>query len=62
MLLFILVAAALVAGSYFYYLNWFRPKKILRWYKETLEALGYNVVTLPFMPLKITLGECQKHN
>jgi hypothetical protein len=62
MLWLILVAAALVAGSYFYYLNFFRPKKILHWYKETLEALGYNVISLPFMPLKIALGDSQKRN
>lgn len=56
MLLIFVAVAAIIAGSYFYYLNWFRPNKVLQWYKETLQGLGYNVISLPFMPLKITLS------
>lgn len=56
MLFFIFVLLAAVVGLYFYYLNWLRPKRILLWYRHTLEALGYNVISLPFIPLKITLA------
>lgn len=54
MLFFILLLTA--ALVYFYYLNWISPKRTLVWYKQTLEVLGYNVIFLPFIPLKIALA------
>lgn len=61
MLWIILLGLFLIAGR-FYYKYYLRPKMVSKWYKDTLEIMGYNVLSYPYEPFKIMLLENQKHN
>lgn len=57
------IALAFLAGAaYFYYKNYFRPRRIIRWYESTFESLGYKVITLPYHPSRITLADIRKYS
>ena len=41
----VILVSLVLAYSYFYY----KTKRALKWYKETLEGLGYKVLEYPFV-------------
>jgi hypothetical protein len=53
-LLVVLIAAAFAAKMA--YTHWGRPVMLMKWYQNTLETLGYKVITIPFQPFKIPLA------
>lgn len=61
-LVIIIISACLIAAGYFYYRHWVKPNRIIRWYTSIFEGLGYNVITLPYHPFKITLADIRKYN
>lgn len=61
-LIIIIVSTCLLAGGYFYYRHWFKPNRIIQWYMSTFQGLGYNVITLPYQPFKITLADIRKYS
>ena len=56
MLMVALVASALLLLLSLYYFKYhLRPRRLMGWYRETLEAMGYNVIAFPYAPHKIML-------
>ena len=58
----LLLLTALLAASRFLFKNWVQPSKLMKWYRHTLEGLGYKVVALPFQPFKIPLTSIHKYH
>ena len=57
----------IILAAYVFYKFYYRPKRTLNWYKETLEGLGYKVNMLPFAFMgagfiPVLLNDTEKHN
>lgn len=44
----ILLVLFIISGAWFYYKYYLRPKMVSKWYKDTLEIMGYNVLSYPY--------------
>lgn len=55
MLMVLLVALLCGVACYFVNKYYWKPKRLISWYKNTLEIMGYNVLVFPYKPFKIML-------
>lgn len=55
MILVIFVMMVLGLGLHFWIKYFIRPKRLIKWYQETLEGMGYKVLCFPYEPFKIML-------
>ena len=51
MWLVLIVSFVVILSLWFYYSFYYKPRKVLNWYKDTLEGLGYKVYSHGFLPL-----------
>jgi hypothetical protein len=56
------VLGVMAAAGVFGWRQWLKPTLTMKWYKHTLEVLGYKVVALPFQPFKIPMASIHKHH
>ena len=61
-LVILLIVVFVIAISRFVFREWIRPNFIMKWYKSTLESLGYSVVYIPYQPFKIPLANIHQYN
>jgi hypothetical protein len=62
MVIVLLLAGVLTLLVLYYYKYHVKPKRLMRWYRETLEVMGYNVIAFPYEAHKIMLLENQRFN
>jgi uncharacterized protein YoxC len=55
MIIIIILAIVVLLTTFYLYKYYIKPKKLIDWYKKTLEIMGFNVLVLPYEPHKITL-------
>jgi hypothetical protein len=55
MIIIIILAIVVLLTTFYLYKYYIKPKKLIAWYKKTLEIMGFNVLVFPYEPHKITL-------
>lgn len=55
MIIVIIVMMVLAMALHFWFKYFVKPKRLMKWYKETLETMGYRVLCFPYEPFKIML-------
>lgn len=62
MIFWAILILLIVSLAYSYYFYKIKPGRTIKWYRDTFEALGYNILVFPYHPFRIMHLENQRHN
>ena len=62
LLLAAILFGVILAAARLLFRYWLQPSRLIRWYKATLEGLGYKVIALPYHPFKEPLPAIHRHS